>query len=359
MDIDINNKFFVFFLLHSIGDEMGNYFMDQWYSNITNFIDGNMIIEFIYNFIHLGGINGINISNFDNSSNNLLLLNVAKIIIENKKFDDKFIQSIKKCLINTYNKNEDNMSKNNIKLFAKYSKDIKYSNTNYDKYSFTADSCFLVSPFGLLFNTKNDLQKLIDYSIETGKIVSSSPSGYLAGFTYAYFISLTFQNVNIKKWVYKLIKLLESDKIKKHIDLTNDDISIDYLSYVRYWKTYLNIRFDDNKPIFTNSHKSFVFRMFFIQKHFTNRDNEFIGSTGISSLIASYDALLDCDGSWEKIITYSILYPAQTHITGSLACGLYGLIYGLNDVSKHMIEQYTKNGKNIKEIFENTKKYSE
>jgi ADP-ribosylglycohydrolase len=60
----------------------------------------------------------------------------------------------------------------------------------------------------------------------------------------------------------------------------------------------------------------------------------------------AYDALLDCDGKWEKIIFYAILNPSDSSTVGAIAGGFYGAVYGFGDVPLTML-QNIEEGNNL------------
>jgi ADP-ribosylglycohydrolase len=71
----------------------------------------------------------------------------------------------------------------------------------------------------------------------------------------------------------------------------------------------------------------------------------------------AYDALLDCDGKWEKIIFYAILNPSDSSTVGSMAGALFGAYYGFGDVPIKMYDyieegdQLVKLGKDMYKKF--------
>jgi ADP-ribosyl-[dinitrogen reductase] hydrolase len=54
-------------------------------------------------------------------------------------------------------------------------------------------------------------------------------------------------------------------------------------------------------------------------------------------MIMAYDALIDCDGLWEKLIFYAMLHPGDSDTVGAIAGGLYGILYGYGDVPEKML----------------------
>ena len=112
---------------------------------------------------------------------------------------------------------------------------------------------------------------------------------------------------------------------------------------MKIWNNYVDARFTftnntDYKVKKTKSDNNLIFKMKFY-KRFTYESDKYIqGEDSISCLIMTYDALLNCEGNFEKMLYYSILTPGNGISIGCLIGELYNLIYGLNDVPKYMIE---------------------
>lgn len=70
---------------------------------------------------------------------------------------------------------------------------------------------------------------------------------------------------------------------------------------------------------------------------FSYRKNEiYPGAGGDDSVIIAYDCFMDCDGSWEKAVTYSMLHVGDSDTTGSICGLLFGLYYGYDTIAKIM-----------------------
>jgi ADP-ribosylglycohydrolase len=221
---------------------------------------------------------------------------------------------------------------------------------------------------GAYYNKEKDLDKLIKFCIETGRTTHPSPIGYLGGVTSAYFVHLALNKIDIKKWPFLLLELIESDKVLSYISSESHDEIIGYRRFISLWKKYIELRFKDKEPIFTKSHTNLIFRTKFFYDFTINydefynekiKDDSFhltIGGSGVTSMIMAYDALLDAKDSWEKLVYYSMLHVGDSDTVGAIAGGIYGAIYGFKNVPEHMLKHIEKKEELIKlaeEIFEN------
>ena len=153
---------------------------------------------------------------------------------------------------------------------------------------------------------------------------------------------MAIQQINILKWPFLLIDLLESEKIKTIVNpeskIKNTDEFSDYLEYIRHWKKYIDTRFVDDKPIKSRSTGNMIFRIKYYYENFVKHTNaDFIGGSGFCAMIMAYDAILDCDGKWEKLIFYAMLHPGDSDTVGAIAGGIYGALFGFGDVPEKML----------------------
>lgn len=351
MNTKINN-YIATFILHALGDTIGfkNYDWESDYGRVTTL---DTINEYVYEFIDLGGVNGIDLEGWFISDDTMYHVAFANTLLNYKgKHNKELMIHAKDNLIKTYN----NMildSKNLIRRFTgnttterylkKFTDDIDGRNLPYDPNTGgngVSSRCLCI---GLAFYKDSDLKTLVNLSIELSRLTHNSPLGFLAGLTTAYFTSLAIREVEVYKWPMMLVNLLESTEVKQYINSKNNDIQIDYLDYIRYWKKYLDTRFSNDKPIKTRSIRNLIFRIKYYYENFVKGTKSTgIGMSGFCATIMAYDALLDCDGKWEKLIFYAILNPGDSDTIGAVAGGLYGAVYGFGDVPKNMLEHLEK-----------------
>lgn len=347
----IKNRYIASFLLYGLGDKIG-FKNSDWKMDYGRPASAGTINEFVYEFIDLGGINGIDLSNWNVSAETFYNISIAKSMLKyNGKTDKKFIVNVKNKLIESYNESKMDL-KNGIKRYdddttqkylVMFTLDDDARNKPYDS---EANGNGVVSrsiSIGLSLYKKENLEELIETSITLGRLTHNSPIGFLPGFTIAYFASLAINNIDIALWPHMMIKILESQLITQYLDMTVQEIRFDYMDYVRYWKKYIDTRFVDTKPIKNRSTSNLIFRTRYYYENFV-KDTKIngIGVSGFCACIMAYDVLLDCDGKWEKIIFYGILNPSDSNVIGAICGGLYGAMYGFGDVPEHMLEHLEK-----------------
>lgn len=347
MDISKNlkDKFSACIVLHSLGDTIGfrngkwEFFgMHEFVK--TNKLNFNLANELLYEFIALGGINEIKLEKWYASDDTLLHLDLIETLLKYDNFDEIKKNLIKK-FIDTKHKYFDNRVNvdrvpgiTTVKYIEAHEKGTFIE--KYDILSGGNGAAMRSLAIGLYYS--NDLDMLINASIELSKITHNSAIGYLGGLTSAYFVYLAINLINLHEWPYKLINLLESDKIEKYIKL--DEEKNDYKIYIDNWKKYLEMRFDDNKiPGYRRTYINIVYRTQFHYEYFTDKSKSFIpGSSGCSVNIMAYDALLDAENNWEKLVVYSMLHLGDSDTVGCIAAGWYGALYGFGDVPSKNIE---------------------
>ena len=94
-------------------------------------------------------------------------------------------------------------------------------------------------------------------------------TGGSEGINKSHFIGAAYgmENVPIKKWPYKLINILESDKVKKYRGKTQEEID-DYDTFINYWKKYIETRFENGKIIKAKSFSNLILRNRYFYKNF-------------------------------------------------------------------------------------------
>lgn len=357
-----NNKCFTIMILHALGDTIGfkngewefNHFSTD---NRAIFID--YINEFIYEFIALGGVNGINLEGWRISDDTILHIAIGKSLLKyNDNVSKKLISVFKKNILDSCLSMEDDY-KGGVNRFEgttivnSVNKFTNKHDARFDEYNEegggngAAMRCLII---GFCLHGKKNRNDLIELSIITSQLTHNNAIGYLGGFNAALFTALAIENVPIEEWGYILIDYLKTDKLKSYLSLKNIEQVYDHNQYIKHWQRYLDTKFDnDKKHIKTKSNINPLYRLkYYVDNFFAKTISDQIGGSAFLCMIMAYDALLDCDGKWEKLVVYSMLHSGDSDTIGAVAGGLYGAVYGMGDVPLHMLKHIERKNDIIK-----------
>ena len=356
----MDEKYNAFFNLYALGNILG-YHNGYWTMKIMKHYKYDHINEYVSDFISLGGINGINIKKWISSDSVFYIIATSKALLKYKNDKkERYLYLLKNELIRydrilnsdckkDIDRIEDRRTYKCVGIFNKHDDarniNLPYS-ANIEKYENYAATRTMV--IGLKYNKKKEIENLIEYSYLSTIITHSSTIVFLSSTILSYFVSLAIQEISIEKWPTMLVKLLESDFIKKYIGDDNEKF-YDYLLVLNMWKNYVDAKFDKKgKKMNLKSFNNLIFRMkFYYDTFLPNKlknvsNDEIFKHHNILQLIIAYDSLIDCDGYFEKLLFYSIfvyIFPSYKSVIGSIACGLYGLVYGNGDVPTSLLEQ--------------------
>lgn len=360
-------------ILHALGDTIG-FKNGDWefnYHEIDKLLVLDYVNELIYEFIDLGGVNGIDLSKWKISDDTYMHIAIGKSMLQyNGKLSKKFISIIKDNLKievdRLWDENDPSITKNPFNRYIghttsysvdKFTDDFDARNDVYNDYGGGNGAAMRNLIIGIcLFGEKNR-QKLIELSIISSQLTHNNALGYLGGFNSALFAAYAVEKIPMEEWGFGLIEYLKSNQLKSYLSLDNLDQIYDHNSYIRYWQKYLDTKFDKHKkPLKTRANANPMHRIrYFYENFFRGTASDQIGSSGYLCMIMAYDALLDCDGKWEKLIVYAILHSGDSDTVGAIAGGLYGAVYGLGDVPKHMFMNIERK-EELKELSEKLQK---
>ena len=364
--VSMENRYEAMFTLHSLGDTMGFKNGDWEYLKGRN-ITLDIVNELVYEFINLGGINGIDISNWIASDDTLYHISTAKTMLKyGGNIDKKFLLVAKNEIIVNYNKIMEEIfgrSKsgrrnrspgiNTTKYIQKYTNEKDASHFPYDVSSGGNGCAMKMLCVGACLYGKKKREELINVSIRLSKLTHNSPIGFLGGLVTALFTAFAIEGINIEKWPFEMLAILESKSVKKHIySKLNDSFEEinDYLEFIKIWKKYLASRFKDKKLIINKSHTNMVLRVkYYHQILVYDTRAHRMGESGYGAGIMAYDGLIDCTGNWEKLFFYTALHPGDSDTVCAIASGLFGIYYGYSDAPIRLVEQL-EFGKTLKKV---------
>jgi ADP-ribosylglycohydrolase len=351
----MENRYIATFILHALGDAIGFKNGDWKYIVLKqgNFSYG-MVNEFLYEFISYGGINDIDLKQWYTTDNTIFGLITSKEILDNPTNIKKLITSLKKKYLITYkNMIQDKSQKTRYidtafeKFINKYIKVKDFTSAYFEPSSRNNLCTSRTISIGLAFHSdsKEDLEKLIELSVLSCKITNNSPIGWLSGLVTALFTSFAIQNIDLNKWPHKMLKIIESDNVKKYIrkEYYEDELA-DYDEFINNWKKYLDFRFDEDMPIRSRAQSNLIYRTKFHYEKFTQpAKGVILGDTGFSAIIMAYDALLDCNRKLETLLIYAAVHPGDGDTVASIACAWYGAFYGMGNLQPNIYKNLEYN----------------
>lgn len=337
------------FMLQSLGDTMG-FKNGDWEVLNRRHITLDIVNELVYEFITLGGINGIDIKDWKASDDTLYHLSTGRAMMKYKgELDKKFMLRVKNEIIRSHNKMAHEINDkifnripgiNTIKYIHKYTHQTDASHHPYDESSGGNGCAMKMMCVGGCLYGKKRRGELIDVSIRIGKMTHNSPIGFLAGMNTALFTALSIEGVEMNRWCFILMDILKSKQVRKWIDSESVSELNDYIVFIKQWKKYIDTKYDDKeKRIRTKSHTNLMLRVKYQYENFVKGTKTAeLGGSGFSACIMAYDNLLDCTGNWEKLFVYSALQPGDSDTVTAIAGSWYGMQYGYGDVPVNLLK---------------------
>ena len=362
---EYQTKCYWIMMLHALGDTIGFKNGDWEFNHFINnrSITLDFVNEMIYEFIALGGINGLNLHGWHISDDTLFHLAIGKALLSYEgRIDDVFIDKVKDQMKKTLAKiiSDENPTDSAQRIIryigAQTSSSIKnFSDTHdarFDDYNPAAggNGCAMrCCVIGMCLYGEKNRDQLAECSIVTSMLTHNNPIGYLGGYTVALFTALALEKQPIETWPFILIDKLQSDKLVSFLHTKNLDEMWDYNQYIKYWKKYVDTRFVNKKPLREKANSNPLYRMkYYHNNFFKGTGSVQLGDSGYLCPIMAYDALLDCDGKWEKLVIYGMLHSGDSDTIGAVAGGLYGAVYGQGDVPLYMLDALEKKKSLIK-----------
>lgn len=313
--------------------------------------------ELVFNFIYEGGFKTHPKPSYTVSDDSIMLEANAKALIEWFKQDKQ--KSDIDLLINIIKKEYIELIKDRLELekfervykggvtTINYLKKLKigndYKDFAYDDKAGGSGGSMRSAIIGVVFNKKSNLLKLIEVAIESTCLTHPNTIAFLGSIMVALFASYAVAGIDPVRWCVDAMEVLESDIIDNYIKTKKETYETFYMRdkkiFINKWKDYIEDRFDEYD--FTYK-KSMVMkypsqRTLFYNKFSARKKDIYPGAGGDDSVIIAYDCLVDSEGSWDKVVYYSMLHVGDSDTTGTICGFLYGLYYGLDGVYNSMI----------------------
>lgn len=331
-----NHKLKYCLLLHCLGDTLG-FKNGEWefYSKDPYAAIYNKISE----FLQLGGINQISLENWHASDDTIMHLAIMSCLKSNKWSNIQELEDLTcKKFIKLYNKfNTSNIQRYPGITTMKYLNMLsttKWESFKFDNYAGGNGCSMRTLCIGIYFHNK--LKSLLRYSINTSKMTHPNPIGWIGGLMSSYFAYCAINNIAINEWLFSFISMLNKhDILHKFVNINDVNELTSYHSAIHIIEKYINHKFDKNHNIIID--KSNIFLTNRIMKYnsmFTEGHRE--GKSGVSCCLIAYDCLIDSGENFEQLIFYTIMNNYDSDTIACISFGLYGLLYGLDNVPKNL-----------------------
>ena len=313
-------------LLDNIGSNIYGYIYFGLVQNIDEYSSKlEIIMKYVDFFIKNGGINDFKFNpNMQSITNYIFLKNINKVLFENH--NNEQIKSLIENKIKSVHKKNNQKYKNGFIDNNIDEKQYGKKNTIFD-----SDILVFVLPISMYYD---DFDKIIEISVHITKLIQNNIISIVSSIVMCSFVYMAKNKIDIEKWAKKIFELIQTDKVKKYLDLEDNANMIQYIEVLKIWDLYLNFRFVDNKVSINLSDDN---KMFQISKftEFTCKNYK-LGSDCVNCAIIVYDTLLTEEGNFERCVFKSMLLFGQVVVIGGVLGFLYPLLYKYENIPKKL-----------------------
>lgn len=352
MSEQIEDKYISTFILHALGDTIGfkngewEFYEGKEYPTYSFGIN----LEKLYEFIDLGGINDINLENWRVSDDTLLHMAIGNSLLSDYRNIDQLNEKTVENLIEKFKQmRKEKESRYSGYTTNKYIDKIlngsAWKDFKFDKMAGGNGAAMRCHCIGLAFHGEENRDQLIQYAINSSQMTHPNPIGWLGGLSVALFTAFAIEKIHIYQWPQKMLEIVESNEVKKYIieSVKSTDSNTEqsaYMHFISAWKTYLETRFVEGKPVKTKSQSNVTQRIRYYSLIFEHHFSQptFLGTSGYDTVIIAYDCLIDAEANWEKLVVYAMLNSLDSDTIGAIAGGFYGAIYGSSGVPKNNLK---------------------
>lgn len=332
---------------HAVGDVLG-------YGNSKNeFNDGNQLAgsEYLYvlvnRFIALGGVNDLQIRSWNISDDTIMYLLTIKTaivaartnleIFEPGRIWEEIGVLTQAEYVSAIDQIRARGGGTTTLTYLANQRTIAWSALLYDSEAYGNGAAMRSGWIGAVQFCQDPRRSISEMNLIqatiSAMITHNSAPGIWGSITATYFTTLAVTKIPISEWPTLLIKLIQSERVS---DLVKD------IKKTRYHREFLR-----EQVIVLGQWNEYVRRVLvpwqqgremaimsdlrqryqFLKDHFS-KNRLIAGSGGDDGTIFSYDTLLRCDGSLEKVLILGCCHPGDSDTVGSIALSWFGAYYG-------------------------------
>ncbi|XP_069753212.1 uncharacterized protein [Narcine bancroftii] len=192
---------------------------------------------------------------------------------------------------------------------------------------------------GMCYSKAEQLNDLLQASIECGQMTHSYPAGFLGTFCTALFTSFAIQGKPVAQWGWRMMELMPAAeqycerKMKQFSDYREN-----WFSFEAKWQFYLQKRGIEkdgsDKAIFPKTYnieeQNKLFRRWRLES--SGKDK------GLETTLITYDALLFAGCDWKKLCYSAMFHQGESDATGAIAGSLHGILFGFDYVPRNLYQ---------------------
>lgn len=318
---------------HSLGDTLG-YENGKGEFNDGHKANPEYANEMLYNFIALGGINDINITNWRASDDTILYLATYRVLIQNpvlipSDFGALLREAYLQVRPQILNRHPGEKTLESLDI----QENIAWNALPYSSRAIGNGSVMRAGCIGIFYVGYQALPQLVALAIECSRITHNSAIAMLGAITAALFTAWGLERVDITRWPFLLLDLLNdaNNPIEIYLQESRPNeyplYKRDKILFIERWQDYVNYRFSGSE-VRTNLKlmQNIVFRYKYLSERFSKGCNT-PGGCGDDCVIMAYDAVLQSEGVFEKVIIYATLHPGDSDTVGAVALSWFGAYY--------------------------------
>lgn len=314
----------------SLGDTMGFYNGNWEFNNGKEDVGPEYVNELIYEFISLGGVNDIDLTNWKASDDTIMYLATLRVLLAGFSDINDYGEKLRLAYLDTIPLMDKRYPGSTVLKSLEDQKKIAWNTLPYNDAAIGAGAAMRTGCIGMLYPGSENRDTLIVLAVEACRITHNSAIAILGSVVTALFTAYGLEKIAVELWPLKLTKLLHSNRIDQYMKKSRPhEYSLyarDKVLFVSQWDNYLHKRFIGKKPREERMWKNPVTRFETLSKNFSKKCDQ-PGACGDDAGIMAYDALLESGNVFEKLIVYSVLHPGDSDTVGSIAFSWYGAYY--------------------------------